>query len=280
MLASSVALAQTRLEFEVASIKPTTEQPPAAGVTAGLHVDGSQVRYSSFSLKDYIAFAYTMKLYQVTGPEWLGSQRFEIAAKLPDGGNISQVPEMLQNLLADKFALKLHRDNKDFPVYALEIAKGGLKMKESEPDADSRTTDKPSINVAATGSAAGVSLNLGGGSYYSFSNNRLEGKKLAMQQFVDVLGRFMDRPVVNMTGLTGRYDFVLDVSPEDYTAMLIRSAITAGVTMPPQALRALDFSTGDSLTNALEKVGLTLTARKAPLEILVIDSMQKMPTNN
>jgi uncharacterized protein (TIGR03435 family) len=101
-----------------------------------------------------------------------------------------------------------------------------------------------------------------------------------MQPFVDVLSRFMDRPVVNMTGLTGNYTFALDVTQEDYTAMLIRSALSAGVTLPPQALRALDFSSGDSLLNAFEKVGLSLNPRKAPLEILVIDSMQKTPANN
>jgi uncharacterized protein (TIGR03435 family) len=270
--------AQTRLEFEVASIKPAPEQFQQANI--GLHIDGSQVRYSYLSLKDLISLAYNVKLPQVSGPEWLGSQRFEIAAKLPDGANTTQVPEMLQSLLVDKFGLKSHRDTKEFPVYALEIAKGGLKMKETELDTGTNGTEKPGVNVAASGSAAGVTVNLGGGSYYSFANNRFEGKKLAMQRFVDILVRFMDRPVVDMTGLTGNYDFVLDVSPEDYNAMLIRAALTSGIVLPPQALRALDVSSGDSLFSALQKVGLSLTPRKAPLDVLVVDSIQKTPTNN
>jgi uncharacterized protein (TIGR03435 family) len=125
-----------------------------------------------------------------------------------------------------------------------------------------------------------VSVNLGGGSFYSFADNRLEAKKLTMERFVDILARFMDRPVVDMTGLTGSYDFVLNVSPEDYTAMLIRSAIAAGVVLPPQALRALDVASGDSLSGAFQKLGLSLTPRKAPLDVVVVDNMQKTPTNN
>src|SRR5215831_7488212 len=126
--------AQARLEFEVASIKPAPEQFQQTNI--GLHMDGSQVRYSYLSLKDLISLAYDVKVPQVSGPDWLGSQRFEVAAKLPDGASMSQVPAMLQTLLVDKFGLKSHRDSKEFPVYALEVAKSGLKMKESETDAD------------------------------------------------------------------------------------------------------------------------------------------------
>src|SRR5581483_6958093 len=114
---ASLGYSQTKVEFEVASIKPVSEQTPADGVQIGLHVDGSQVRYSALSLKEYIAQAYQVKLYQVSGPDWLAGQRFEIAAKLPEGSKMAQVPEMLQNLLADRFNLKLHRDSKEFPVY-------------------------------------------------------------------------------------------------------------------------------------------------------------------
>jgi uncharacterized protein (TIGR03435 family) len=279
MLVTLLGYSQSKLQFEVASIKPVSDGTPVDGVQIGLHVDGSQVRYNFLSLKEYIAQAYQVKLYQISGPDWLAGQRFEIAAKLPDGAKVSQVPEMLQNLLADRFSLKLHRDSKEFPVYALEIAKSGLKMQESAADPDSDPAPKPAVNVAAAGSAQGVSVNLGGGSYYSFANNRLEGKKLTTGRFVDILARFMDRPVVDQTGLTAPYDFALDLTPEDYTAMLIRSAITAGVNLPPQALRALDFSSGDSLVNALQKVGLSLTQKKAPLDVLVIDSVLKAPNN-
>ena len=101
-----------------------------------------------------------------------------------------------------------------------------------------------------------------------------------MASFADLLGRFVDKPVVDMTGITGSYDFDLDFTPEDYMAMLIRSAIAAGVTMPPEALRMLSGSSGDSLMNALDRLGLKLENRKAPVEVLVVDRMEKAPTEN
>src|SRR5947199_7819486 len=81
--------------------------------------------------------SYRLKYYQVIAPDSLGSDRFNIAAKLPAGATRDQVPEMLQSLLADRFKLKPHREPRDFPVYALIIGKGGLKIKESaaEPEA-------------------------------------------------------------------------------------------------------------------------------------------------
>jgi uncharacterized protein (TIGR03435 family) len=136
------------------------------------------------------------------------------------------------------------------------------------------------VNIAAGGSQAGVGVNLGGGSYFTFGNNRLEAKKLSMATLADTLARFVDRPVVDMTGLAGNFDFDLEVTPQDYQAMLIRSAIAAGVTLPSQALRALDNASGDSLSAALQRVGLKLEPRKAPLEVLVIDSALRTPIDN
>ena len=83
-----------------------------------------------------------------------------------------------------------------------------------------------------------------------------------------------------MTGLTKAYDFTLTFSPEDYNAMLIRSALSAGVVLPPQALKALDYGSGDSLIAAVETLGLKLDRRKAPLDLVVVDHMEKSPTEN
>jgi uncharacterized protein (TIGR03435 family) len=93
-----------------------------------------------------------------------------------------------------------------------------------------------------------------------------------------MLTRFLDRPVVDMTNLKGSYDLTLDLTPEDRMVMLIRSAVAAGVVLPPQALALLDTGSNASLNDALRKIGLTLVARRAPLEVLVIDEMQKIPT--
>src|SRR5471032_3200984 len=273
--------APARPEFEVASIKPSA-RPGAEQVHVGVQIDGAQVHFSYLSLMDYIQMAYRVKAHQVVGPDWLASERFEIAATLPAGAAREQVADMMQALLTDRFQLKMHRDSKEFPVYALVVGKGGLKMKESPDNADASDGDggKGAVNVTATGGRGGVSVNLGKGSYYSFANNRFEAKKLTMAALADSLTRYLDRPVVDLTELKGNYDFVLEVSPEDYRAMLIRSAIAAGVVLPPEALRALEGVPDNSLFTAVQALGLKLEQRKAPLEVLMIDHMEKAPTAN
>jgi len=271
-------------EFEVASIRPSGT-PDGGQVSVGLHVDGAQLRCTYLALKDYIRIAYRLRDYQVTGPDWLASERFDISAKMPASARRDQVPEMLQTLLTDRFQIKMHRDKKDFPVYALVVGKGGLKISEWKPEGGVETQPAAQgsvgdVNVAVVGGPGGVNMDLGRGSTFGFSNNRLEGKKLTMNSFTDLLARFVDRPVIDMTDLPGRYDFTLQLAPEDYTAMLVRSAINAGVALPPQAMRALEVSSGDSLFAAVEKLGLKLDARKAPLDVLIVDQANKLPTEN
>jgi uncharacterized protein (TIGR03435 family) len=101
-----------------------------------------------------------------------------------------------------------------------------------------------------------------------------------MLSLADSLARYLDRPVVDMTGLTGKYDFTLPLTAEDYRPLLIRSAINAGVSLPPEALRLLDGASDESLHSALHTVGLKLEPRKAPLEVLLIDQVKKVPTEN
>ena len=159
MFASVAGFSQTlpaRPEFEVASVRPSA--PPTDRVNIGMHVDGARVSCTYLSLKDYIRIAHRVKDYQVTGPEWLASERFDIAATLPAGAAREQVPEMLQALLAERFQVKLHRDMKEFPVYSLTLAKGGLRMKESplDPDADSGGPARGAVNVTASGGRGGT----------------------------------------------------------------------------------------------------------------------------
>jgi uncharacterized protein (TIGR03435 family) len=267
-----------RLEFEVASVKPSTATPLGGSVSVGIKINGAQLHVSSLSLRDYIRIAYRVKEYQVVGPDWLTGTRFEIDAKLPEGSTRDQVPDMLQSLLVDRFGLKFHRGSKEFPVYALVVANGGLKMKELPTDPEDNNAAP--VDVAVSGGPGGVSMNFGRGSSLNFGNNKFEGRKMPMFGLADSLSRYMDRPVVDMTGLTGRYDFTLDLTPEDYRALLIRSAVGAGVNLPPEALRLLDNASDESLHNALRALGLKLEARKAPLDSLLIDQINKVPTEN
>ena len=271
-----------RPSFEVASIRPSVGAPQA-GVAVGARIDGAQFRTAFLTMKDYIAMAYRLKLYQVSGPEWIATERFDVVATLSEGTLPAQAPEMMQSLLEERFQMKTHREKKEFPVYALVIAKGGPKMKETAPDADPAKPDaKAPQEFTGGGSNQGVSLNLGQGSSFTFANNKFEAKKLSMATVAGILERFLDRPIVDATDLKGDYDFSVDVTPEDYQAMLIRSAVVAGVILPPNVLRLIEGTSPmpGSLFDGLEKVGLRLEARKAPLDLLVVDSTLKKPTEN
>jgi uncharacterized protein (TIGR03435 family) len=277
LLLASGAAAQ-RPEFEVASVRVSSDTV-AQQAAISLHIDGAQVRGRGLTLLDYVSIAYNKKRAQITGPDWIGSDRYDIAATLPSGASSAQIPEMLQVLLESRLQLKLHHDRKDFSVYALAQGKGPLKLKEIAADDDDQSEAKGAVNVSGAGSQNGVNINLGHGSSYSFANNRFEGKKLSMASFADTLERFTDRPVVDETGLKGRYDVAFDLSPEDYQALLIRSAVSAGVVLPPQALRILDTPAG-SLPAIVQPLGLKMESRKSPLDIIVIDKVEKTPQAN
>lgn len=284
LLTSIAAFGQTpspRLEFEVASVKPSGPMV-MGGLDVGMKIDGAQVRCKSFSLKDYVRMAYKVKDYQISGPDYLGSQRFDVSAKLPDGAKSEQVPEMMQTLLADRFQMKMHRETKEFPVYALVVAKGGLKIKESpiDPNAPAVDASKDEVSVSASPGSAGATVNMGKRGSFAVSNNKIQGMKMPMSSAADTLSRFADRPIVDMTDLKGNYDFALEFSPEDFRGMMIRAAVTAGMNLPPEALKMLDDSSGEALFTAVQTLGLKLEARKAPLDMLVVDSILKTPSEN
>jgi uncharacterized protein (TIGR03435 family) len=284
-LASAAMFAQTpppRVEFEVASIRPSDPiLSPADAAKIGVHIDGARVNLTKLSLNDCLAAAYKVKLYQISGPEWMASERFDINAKLPAGSNGDQIPQMIQALLTDRFSMKFHREMKDFPVYALVVGKTGLKMKESPPDLPADPADaSKAFDLTTSSSATRTTIDYGNGMYMTFGNNAFEGRKLPASAMADTLARFVDRPVVDMTELKGNYDFTLEFAPEDFLAMMMRSAVAAGITLPPEALKLIDASNGDSLFNALETLGLKLEKRKAPIEVLVIDHIEKSPSDN
>jgi uncharacterized protein (TIGR03435 family) len=245
-------------------------------------VDGALVNCVSLSVRDYLVAAYQLKYYQILGPDWIAGERFDISAKLPEGATRSQVPAMLQALFADRFEMKAHRESKELPVYSLAVMKGGPKLKETPLDEEEPNPagGRGAVDVKASGGRGGVFLSFGRGAGFSFADNKIVATKLNMQSFVDALGRFLDRPVVDNTGLTGTYDFELPFTPEDFRAMQIRSAIAAGVVLPPEALRALEGASGDSLFTAVQAVGLKLESRKSPVDVVVVDSIRKTPTAN
>jgi len=269
----SILLGQTKFEFEVASIKPAKEFTP--NTELGLHVDGAQISATYISLKELIVRAYRLKDYQISGPDWLASERFDIAAKIPAGARPANVPEMLQTLLQERFRLQTHLVKKEIPVYSLEIAKTGLKVKES----DSEPQSEPGEPVGRI-SDAGMFFTFSEGSTFLFGTDRIEIKKLSMETFTRSLSSLLDRPVVDATRLKGRYEFALNLSKDDVQAMRVWVSVAGGREVPPKLLTAIQGYFPDSLSRSLEKLGLKLQPGKAPIDVLVIDSAQKKPTEN
>jgi len=284
VVGSAMAFAQAPSgpQFEVASIKPSlnAESIQQGKVAVGLRMDGSQVHVASFTIKDYLGLAYRLKIAQISGPDWISSERFDVSATLPEGGKTADIPEMFQTLLAQRFQLKFHREKKDFPVYALMPGKGPLKLKAVQPNPEETAATPPPLELKAAGSVNGVDINYGNGSTFSLVPNTVEVHKLTMVQFAGIIERFSDRTVLDMTGLTGQYDFKVDFNADDYVPMLIHSAINAGVTLPPDTARLAEGHTAAGLSDALQTIGLKLDARKAPLDVIVVDGGRPTPTEN
>jgi uncharacterized protein (TIGR03435 family) len=315
--AAAVASAQTKPTFEVASVKPTALDMAKliAAVQSGEiprmgpRVDGARAEYVYMAIKDLIALAYKVKPYQIKGPDWMASQRFDIFAKLPDGASKDDAPQMLQALLEDRFKLALHRESKEGPVLALVVGKGGPKMKESpeapkpiDPDAPlapgERKIDGPDgpirMTVNAKNGTSTMNMGAKGTVTSSFDpatrSMKIEASQVTMGGLADMLSSFSlagDGPQVkDMTGLTGNYQVAMSFSMEDL--MNMARAQGANVPNPPAggaaaatpADAASDPGGSSTLLQAVQFMGLKLESRKAVVEQLIIDHVEKTPTEN
>jgi uncharacterized protein (TIGR03435 family) len=267
-----------RLEFEVASVRAT---PPSAehGMTLGLRMDGSQMRIDGLPLRDIIALAFRVKQYQVSGPEWMAAERFDISAKLPPGAKAAEVFVMLQALLSDRFALAFHREKKEMPAYAMIVGKPPLRLREIPQDPNA----PPPADVLTTkvsGNQNGIIGDLGNGATYTFGGGKFEGRKLTVAALASELERYSDRPIVDLTQLKGTFDLTFTVSVEAYGALLRRAALNSGMVMPPQAMRQFENDGTSALPEAAEQVGLKLESRRMPVDVLAIEQVRKTPTEN
>jgi uncharacterized protein (TIGR03435 family) len=297
----------TAPSFDVATIRPAPPiqeiiQQLQSGKTSGLgmSVDGARVNMGFQSLADLIRIAYRVKAYQVQGPDWMAQQRFQIQATIPEGLSGDKVPEMLQALLADRFKLTIHRDKKELPVYALIVGKGGPKLIEasSEPDvplpddapeAMSIGTEKDPMKIVQDGKGGSV---MQGGPYagtvkqsISAAGVHIEMNKATFTSMVELLTSLVDRPVLDMTDLKGNYQISLDLPMEDLLLLARKQAAVLGIEMPgpPPGTSPADAAStpgGSAVFTAMEKLGLKLDARKAPVETIVVDHLEKTPTDN
>ena len=251
--------------FEVASIKPS-DPNPSNPMWIGMSADGAMVKYTYITLRDCIRGAYRISDFQIAGPDFLTRARFEISARLPPGASTDQIPEMLQALLAERFKLEIRREKKEQGVYALEVGNGGAKLKPSEIKADSQSplalgTDgkpRPAMMFAIT--PAGIVLT---------------APSATLESLVGLMSRFTARPVVDMTGIEGQYEFKLIFAPEVNPNPALPAT---GVPMPDAPIASLDPA--PSLADAVKQYGLRLEARKAPVEMLVVTHVERAPTEN
>ena len=260
--------ATTTPTFEVASIKVA---PPPTGNNLRVRMGGDAGRldYNNVTLRDCIRFAYSVKDYQISGPDWLRQQRYDLVAKIPEGAPRDQVPAMLQALLVERFKLTVHRETKELPVYALVVGKNGPKITPSE------------ITAPPPGPGAGGALPGGGRGMVRFGGGGLEAKGMTVAGFAELMARMVDRPILDMTELKGNYDFKLQFTPEAGMMRMPFGGPMGGPPPPPAPAEGSSNASGPSIFTAVqEQLGLKLEGRKAPVEILVIDAAEKVPTEN
>jgi uncharacterized protein (TIGR03435 family) len=240
LLIAALAAGAQTPAFEVASIKPNR----SLGGASSIRISKGRISMENVSLKKVMLNAYGIpddREYALDGPGWLAVERFDVEATFPAETPVAQVRQMIQTLLAERFKLALHKETRQLPVYSLVIAKGGLKIHPVE-DGQGRTSNGP---------------------------GRMEATKISMQKLANLLSRLLSLPVTDSTGVAGVFDFTLQWSPDEPPrSSPIDNNETAG-------------AAGPSIFSALqEQLGLKLTSEKAPVEVLVVDSMQKTPTGN
>ena len=234
--------------FEVATIKPSA--PGRTGKAIGYR--GRHLMAANFSTNDLIAFAYGLHVKQIVGgPDWFGNELFDIDG-VPDvqgSPTRTQSDQMLQKLLADRFKLSFHHEKRELPVYAITAAKSGPKL--------AKTTEGPNDPIT----------------FYFQQLGDLTVKNLTMTDFAQWMqATVMDRPVVDQTGLAGRYDFRLKWTPDQSE---FGAARATGI-VPP----ATDDPNAPGLYTAIqEQLGLKLEAVKAPDDVIVIDHVEKPSAN-
>jgi uncharacterized protein (TIGR03435 family) len=295
--------AEAKLEFEVASVKPSVlpsrngviRSGPQGGPGSG---DPGRITYSFSTIRDLMVDAYNVKRSQISGaPSWLDSERFDIVARVSGGATKEQTKIMLQNLLAERFRRALHRETKELPIYALVVGSKGPRLKHST------ATDTPPPAAAAQAAPSRLPLRgmkigpdgcpamppMADGRTGDFMMMTPNGECMistgeTRDGLAAHLSNGLDRPVIDQTGLKGKYDFTLRYDPSSTPGE--RGGPKDAPEPPPPGSNPANRSAPDadappSIFDALqEQLGLKLEARKGPVDLLVIDHVQKTPTAN
>jgi uncharacterized protein (TIGR03435 family) len=216
--------------FEVASVRLI---PPSQGGMISVTPPGSPTfTATNVNLEILIAMAYGVDSDNISGPSWLGSQQYDVTAKVEGNPRLTyeQLRAPLQKLLEERFQLAVHRETKEGSGYALVAAKSGPKLRESKGDSPHAYIIKGGLRL----------------------------QNVSLDSLAGSLTRPTGRPVVNETGIKGNFDITLDYAPEGATNSEMPSLFTA----------------------LQEQLGLQLVTRRVPIEVLVIDRVERVPSEN
>ena len=265
--------------FEVASVKQSAPVPPTGGVYFGPARGGpgtpdpGQITWNYPTLRTLLMTAYDVKTYQLSGPAWLDTERYDIAAKVPAGTTQEQVNKMWQNLLVERFSIELHHESREFQVEELVIAKGGTKLKETTLDPAAPLPPGPpqrdkSGELTSPGVVSTIFPDPNGAHALTVA------KAQPLAQLASMMTNALRRPVLDKTGLTGKYDFKLE-----YAIDLTGFPLPPGAPDPVPAAGA-STPMPDLASAVQQQLGLRLVAGKAILEVVVIDKAERIPTAN
>jgi uncharacterized protein (TIGR03435 family) len=261
--------------FEVASIKPPTPLGPL-GMRADRKggpgtTDPGMYTCGNCPVQWLVSEAYDLQPFEYAGPDWLQNTRFDFAAKVPAGATNDAFRIMLQNLLAERFQLVVHREKREMPVYELTVAKTGPRFRESMPN-DAPEEDGPQGNLKRDKDGFPI-LTAGTTMAVVPGHARIRSDAQTMAWLARMLSGQLQSPVIDATGLKAKYDFVLSWSFDDKPP----SASIAGDASAPAALEPYRPALIDALQSQL---GLKVEQKKGRAEVLVIDHMEKAPTGN
>ncbi|MGH9240994.1 MAG: TIGR03435 family protein [Vicinamibacterales bacterium] len=231
-LLAAASVHTQNVAFDVASIRPSTR-----GTSPGLlAAENGTLRVTGYPLRSLVQFGWNLRDFQVVGgPAWASSEGFEVAAKGDSSATDAQLRLMVQALLTERFQLKVHSEERQLPIYALVIGKDGHKLRPADDAARPNVSGNSGLIVA---------------------------QKISVLNLARLLSPRLDRPVIDRTGLDGRYDFRLQWALE-----------------PGPAAGAADTSAPSLFTAIQEQLGLKLEVQKGPVQVMVIDSAQR-PSEN
>jgi len=303
------ALAASGQTFEVASIKPTEPSPNGMmRITANGGPgtsDPGRITYSGVALRSFLIYAFDVKSYQISGADDVLSKQFDFSAKVPAGATKEEARIMMRNFLAERFGMKFHRDTKEMASYVLTVGSKGSKMKAVDAPAPIDPNSPPppgpppgAITKPKIGADGFPELpafaGRGGGPMTIMMPGRakMACTSCPLARLVETLSGQLGKPVVDMTGLTGNYAFTLLFEPDLSNmrmagggpmptggAMAIAVKGPAGDGPPPASDPGMD--TAPPLLSAIQdQLGLKLEAKKAPVEMVLIDHLEKAPTEN